>query len=100
MKVLPDFNVFDFSIADLTSGKEVEMFTEECSDSELIKWDACGRPLYKMGWFLMEKAPFFFLKLLNSLHCPKPLATKTWLPEPQGDVYRVLLKLAKACGRL
>ena len=48
MEVLPDLNVFH-SVADLTSGKEVEMFTEECSDSELIKCDACGRPLYKMG---------------------------------------------------
>ena len=50
MGVLPDFNVFDFNFADLAWGREVETFTEECSDSELIKWDACGRPvLYKMG---------------------------------------------------
>ena len=49
MEVLPDCNVFDVSFSDLTLGKEVEMFTEECSDSELIKWDACGGPLYKMG---------------------------------------------------
>ena len=33
----------------LTSGKEVEMFTEEYSDSELTEWDAFGMPLYKMG---------------------------------------------------
>ena len=49
MEVLPDFSVFDFSFSDLTLGKEVEIFTEECSDSELIKCDSCGRPLYKMS---------------------------------------------------
>ena len=49
MEVLSDLIVFDFSFANLTSGNEVEMFTEECSDSELIMWDACGRPLYKMA---------------------------------------------------
>ena len=36
-RYLPDFNVLDFSFSDLTSGKEVETFTEECSDSELLK---------------------------------------------------------------
>ena len=51
--------MLDFSFSDLTSGKEVETFTEECSDSELLKWDSCGRPRYKVGGFLMQIDTFF-----------------------------------------
>ena len=49
MEALLDFYVLNVCLSELTSGKEVETFTEECSDSELIKWDAFGRPLFKMG---------------------------------------------------
>ena len=50
MEVLLDLNVFNVSFSELqTSGKEVETFIEECSDLELIEWDACGRLLFKMG---------------------------------------------------
>ena len=52
--------MLDFSFSDLTSGKEVETFTEECSDSELLKWESCGRPRYKVGGFLMQIDTFFF----------------------------------------
>ena len=46
--------MLDFSFSDLTLGKEVETFTEECSDSELLKWDSSGRPCYKVGGFFMQ----------------------------------------------
>jgi len=36
------------------------MFIEECSDLELIEWDACGRLLFKMGWFLTQVNTIFF----------------------------------------
>ena len=49
MEVLLDLNVFNVSFSELTSGKEVEMFFEDCSDLELIEWDACSRLLFKMG---------------------------------------------------
>ena len=60
MEVLSDLIGFDFPFVDLTSGNEVEMFTEECSNSELIKWDACGRPLHKMADFGFKSGHFFF----------------------------------------
>ena len=41
--------MLNVSFSELTLGKEFETFTEKCSDSELIKWGACGRPLLKMG---------------------------------------------------
>ena len=59
MEVLSDLIMFDLSFADSTSGNEVETLTEECCDSELIKWDACGRPLCNMGSFWMEIGTFF-----------------------------------------
>ena len=49
MEVLLDLNVFNVSFSELTLGKEVETFIEQCSDSELIEWDACGRLLFEMG---------------------------------------------------
>ena len=60
MEVFARLNVLDFSFSDLTSAKEVETFTEECSDSELLKWESCGRPRYKVGGFLMQIDTFFF----------------------------------------
>ena len=49
MEVLLDLNVFNVSFSELTSGKEVETFIEECSDLELIEWDTCGMLLFIMG---------------------------------------------------
>ena len=50
---LPDFNLFGFSFADLTSGEEVETFTEECS-------------YLKMAWFSQSHKLFFIaFRFLN-----------------------------------
>ena len=48
LKIFSEHSLVVFlSYSTVTLGKEVETFTEECSDSELIKWDACGRSLLK-----------------------------------------------------
>ena len=57
MEVLLDFYVFNVCFSELTLGKEVETFTEECSDSELIKGDA-------FGLIFDTSEHSFFLKLI------------------------------------
>ena len=93
MEVLLDLNVFNVSFSELTSGKGVETFIEECSVLELIEWDACGRLLFKYG-LIFNTSQHNFFSILKSLKffalVEAIMATKTYGCQPQGYVYRVL----------